>query len=427
MKMPDENLELYVKTIRGFLKEKLVCSPLNKHYEAFIELLSLLKRTVSNGESDSALIVGPRGCGKSTLLDSVLNELSNSESNEYLVVKLNGLVQTDDNLALRTIIEQLHITELDGDQITGSFSDNLMFVLQSLKTCDRQSTVPIIFILDEFQLFCNHKNQTLLYNLFDISKSAQAPMCVIGVTTRYDITELLEKRVSSRFSHRQILLMPNYDLNERISLVSYYLVIKKKPPALRKVSQEFINEWDKNTESLLNSSKVMGYFRKQLDIEPSLKALRNVLFSLLSSISSTNPFLTISNFDEIFQKYSIDGKVEYLKDLSALELCLVVSMAHHVEIYEGEPFNFEMIIKRYLKFAQQNSSVQITHRPILIKALERIKELELILPVSNSNRNQKKEYVLYNLVVTNSQVRAAISSYNGLPTEISHWALGNVV
>nr|XP_014286112.1 origin recognition complex subunit 4 isoform X2 [Halyomorpha halys] len=374
MKMPDENLELYVKTIRGFLKEKLVCSPLNKHYEAFIELLSLLKRTVSNGESDSALIVGPRGCGKSTLLDSVLNELSNSESNEYLVVKLNGLVQTDDNLALRTIIEQLHITELDGDQITGSFSDNLMFVLQSLKTCDRQSTVPIIFILDEFQLFCNHKNQTLLYNLFDISKSAQAPMCVIGVTTRYDITELLEKRVSSRFSHRQILLMPNYDLNERISLVSYYLVIKKKPPALRKVSQEFINEWDKNTESLLNSSKVMGYFRKQLDIEPSLKALRNVLFSLLSSISSTNPFLTISNFDEIFQKYSIDGKVEYLKDLSALELCLVVSMAHHVEIYEGEPFNFEMIIKRYLKFAQQNSSVQITHRPILIKALERIKK-----------------------------------------------------
>lgn len=53
-------------------------------------------------------------------------------------------------------------------------------------------------------------------------------------------------------------------------------------------------------------------------------------------------------------------------------------MAHHVEIYEGEPFNFEMIIKRYLKFAQQNSSVQITHRPILIKALERIKVLHEI-------------------------------------------------
>lgn len=102
-------------------------------------------------------------------------------------------------------------------------------------------------------------------------------MCVIGTTTRYDITELLEKRVSSRFSHRQILLMPNYDLNERMSLVSFYLLLKKKPPALRKVSQEFINKWDENTETLLNSSKVMGYFRKQLDIEPSLKSLKNVL------------------------------------------------------------------------------------------------------------------------------------------------------
>lgn len=63
--MFDENLEFDVKTVRKFLKEKLVSSPLNQHYEAFIELLSLLKRTVSNGESDSALIVGPRGCGKS--------------------------------------------------------------------------------------------------------------------------------------------------------------------------------------------------------------------------------------------------------------------------------------------------------------------------------------------------------------------------
>ena len=47
-----------------------------------------------------------------------------------------------------------------------------------------QNTKPILFVLDEFDLFAHHKNQTLLYNLFDISQSAQTPVCVVGLTCR---------------------------------------------------------------------------------------------------------------------------------------------------------------------------------------------------------------------------------------------------
>ena len=42
----------------------------------------------------------------------------------------------------------------------------------------------VVFVLDEFNLFAQHRNQTLLYNLFDVAQSAQAPICVIGLTTR---------------------------------------------------------------------------------------------------------------------------------------------------------------------------------------------------------------------------------------------------
>ena len=42
----------------------------------------------------------------------------------------------------------------------------------------------VVFVLDEFDLFAQHHNQTLLYNLFDVAQSAQAPVCVIGLTTR---------------------------------------------------------------------------------------------------------------------------------------------------------------------------------------------------------------------------------------------------
>ena len=42
----------------------------------------------------------------------------------------------------------------------------------------------VVFVLDEFELFAQHHNQTLLYNLFDVAQSAQAPICVIGITAR---------------------------------------------------------------------------------------------------------------------------------------------------------------------------------------------------------------------------------------------------
>jgi origin recognition complex subunit 4 len=45
--------------------------------------------------------------------------------------------------------------------------------------------------------------QTLLYNLFDIAQSRAAPIIVIGLTTELDVVESLEKRVKSRFNHRQ--------------------------------------------------------------------------------------------------------------------------------------------------------------------------------------------------------------------------------
>ena len=64
----------------------------------------------------------------------------------------------------------------------------------------------IVFVLDEFDLFTTHPRQTLLYNLFDIAQARKAPIVVLGLTTRIDVVETLEKRVKSRFSHRYVHL-----------------------------------------------------------------------------------------------------------------------------------------------------------------------------------------------------------------------------
>lgn len=90
---------------------------------------------------------------------------------------------------------------------------------------DSGQSKSIVLILDEFDLFAYHKNQSLLYNLFDIAQSRQNPLCVVGLTCRLDIVELLEKRVKSRYSHRAILTFPSYSFEEYVEITRYHKAI----------------------------------------------------------------------------------------------------------------------------------------------------------------------------------------------------------
>ena len=46
------------------------------------------------------------------------------------------------------------------------------------------NTCSVIIILEEFDLFAQHKNQSLIYNLLDVSRNKETPLAVIGVTCR---------------------------------------------------------------------------------------------------------------------------------------------------------------------------------------------------------------------------------------------------
>lgn len=117
-------------------------------------------------------------------------------------------MDTDDGIALKSATQQMKLDNVVAGKVFGSYAENLSFLLACLRSGQKNESKCVIFILDHFDLFCSHPKQALLYNLFDIVQSAQAPLCVIGLTCRQDVLELLEKRVKSRFSHRQISLFP---------------------------------------------------------------------------------------------------------------------------------------------------------------------------------------------------------------------------
>lgn len=82
--------------------------------------------------------------------------------------------------------------------------------------------------------------------------------------------------------------------------------------------------------------------------------------------------LTLEKFQEQLDLFEIDDMVLILLDLSVLELSLVIAMKHHEDVYDNKPMNFELILSRYLKFANANCNIQSVQRSVIMKAFEHL-------------------------------------------------------
>ncbi|KFB50453.1 AGAP007063-PA-like protein [Anopheles sinensis] len=458
-------LQSEVDTTRKFIKARLLKDRASFHgYETERQhIRDLLQRTAELGESNSVLLLGPRGCGKTTLITSVLAELLPQQTfhRNTLIVYLNGLIHTDDRQALKSATAQMNLENAVDGKVFGSFAENLAFLLECLKAGDRKKSKSVIFLLEEFDLFCSHHNQTLLYNLFDVAQSAQAPICVVGITARLDVIELLEKRVKSRFSHRQIFLFPpEDDFDGRVQLFAdllklpteqqlrrmdaTYTPIPKEalhndelvlvrnlfnPMHFYRFSPKWVTEWNRHIDALAKNQTVKTVLKNIYDYDALEGPFRMLLLELVNGLDEDRSVITVESIQELGRSYEADDKVALVAGLSVLEVCLLIAMKHHSEIYDRDPFNFEMILTRYGKFANSSSTMQNIERSVALKAFEHLKNLELIVPMTGVGGGSKvlKEYQLHRLLLTYGQISQAVLKMQFLPTEIKQWAQSSLI
>lgn len=136
---------------------------------------------------------------------------------------------------------------------------------------------PTIVVLESFDLFAGHARQALLYCLLDTVQSCHAHtsggastssnagaggIAVIGVTTRNDCLNLLEKRVKSRFSGRSIRVGPPSTIEDYIGVVKGILGTALTPDDLHIGEDELpddievlLKEWDSVWEAAVQVSK----------------------------------------------------------------------------------------------------------------------------------------------------------------------------
>ncbi|KPJ10884.1 Origin recognition complex subunit 4 [Papilio machaon] len=458
------------------------------------------------------------------LINSVLEQLESELDleNDCLIVKLNGLLHQDDKIALKSITAQMQLENAVGDRVFGTFAENLSFLLSCLQSGADRSCKSMVFILEEFDLFCHSgRTQTLLYNLFDITHNKQAPMCVLGITNRLDVMEMLEKRVKSRFSHRHIFIFPNDNIksvdNYKVRLIQLLSVplcltrkcggtTKKKRGGRRKSAiteeemevelnddtiqyavpakvltrcrvnskkfQEFDENslvyWNSHILSLLENKDIVNALEKLCYFTVNEQIFRNILlaeiapdktsnieglfgelswlewsmtcphaknaldFQVVSRLNETSPHIDVAGFVTVIDNtVGPEHRVKVLQSLSILELSLVIAMKQGMEIFDGQPMNFEMVLHRYKKFVDKNSSTQTVPRPVILKAFEHLQELEVIMPVRSTDSiyctgdtttsGVQKEYKLYTLAVPEHDLKEAVKTSKSLPTEISFW------
>ena len=384
--------------------------------EQFEELYELVDQTVSTGGSNSVLVLGPRGVGKKVLVNQVLNRVTNESKvfrTDGLTVRLNGLVETDDKLALKEITRQLNLENVVGDRVFGGFAQHLEFLLASLRSdVTGRNSKPIVFVLEEFGLFCNHKNQTLLYNLFDVAQSRAAPIIVIGVSSSLDVIESLEKRVKSRFNHRQLTMLPFQKLENYMEAVKHYLTIQDG-----QCSVQSRTEWNRNIAKLLKATDVRKTFERIFFLNSTISHLRQYLFTVLSFMEDDQ--LSNQILLDVAQNQNASEETSLLGGLSVLEMCVLISIKHVLFLYEDQPFNFEMCYHEYDKFSTRKAKMFRYDRAVVMKAWEALQDLELITPVDKVSKVQK-EFKLHKLHVTTEMIMSAVE--NGLPLSVKEWA-----
>lgn len=208
-----------------------------------------------------------------------------------IIIRLSGHAQRDDRLAMREIAWQLtqqtgksflseeeqqeeEETDEKDDVLTLPPPAHLPALISVLPSQPR----PVIVILDAFDYFALHGRQALLYCLLDTAQSCRVGtglngIAVIGVTSRVDTINLLEKRVKSRFSGRMFRTAGPSELEDWKNLTRNMLTV----PIESSHGEEWAELWDASVERFLTDRKVVAVLHETWALAKDVRVLSRVL------------------------------------------------------------------------------------------------------------------------------------------------------
>ncbi|KAF9534298.1 origin recognition complex subunit 4 C-terminus-domain-containing protein [Crepidotus variabilis] len=353
------------------------------------QLNDLIHGTVARGEGNSCLLLGPRGSGKSMILDQTLAALAAKP----IILRLSGFVQTSDKLALREIALQLllqtgssFLVEEDepllGQPNAENDDDENPFLVQTTVPKDDQPLClppssqlhalipilltlkkPVIVILDAIDLFAMHPRQSLLYCLLDTVQSCHASqenrgIAVIGVTTRIDTIQLLEKRVKSRFSGRTIRTAPPSCLDDWLGLARNTLQLPIPIEGEDHDTRKWQQQWNSSVEDFLDHGEVLDVFNDTFSITKDVKVLQRLLTRTVLRLNYNEPHLMPKHLISSVDSQRTRPSTLHLNSLSYPTICLLIASVHTYAAGHNS-FTFEMLFENFRDQLRSSTSAPV--------------------------------------------------------------------
>ncbi|OWM86272.1 origin of replication complex subunit 4 [Punica granatum] len=373
----------------------------------YSKLKFIVSSSITEACNNSVLLLGPRGSGKTAVLELVIGDLLLEHPDMITVIRLNGLLHSDDNSAFKEIARQLCVEHQLLFSKMASFDDNSQFLLAMLRECGLAHKT-ITFVLDEFDLFTQGR-QRLLYALLDAMQSISSQAVVIGVSCRLDADQLLEKRVKSRFSHRKLLFLPpsKEDLQR---LVEHVLSL----PMDSSLPHHYAAEFNAKLQSILVDNRFQEIIDSYWDSYPAIRHLAKFLFRAVSSLNLDLGHLSLDNFKTALPSIKRQPKMESLRDCSILELYLLVCMKR-LEVKEQNSYSFSAVIKEYKTIHDSFQTSDYFGQNVCRRAFEHLLQCGLIGFTDGRAHNQGIEFRPVKLLISPSELTQGLKSYNSCP------------
>ncbi|KDQ29426.1 hypothetical protein PLEOSDRAFT_1112272 [Pleurotus ostreatus PC15] len=406
------------------------------------QLDDLLKATVTRGEGNSCLLLGPRGSGKSRIVERCIANVPQKP----IIIRLSGWTEYNDRLAMREIAHQLfqqtgtayNIDENDPDaagedspfldtieteqnQLLLPPPSHLPALISTLPTLSR----PTIVILDSFDLFALHPRQALLYCLLDTVQSCRAgsgrsALAVIGITSRLDTTNLLEKRVKSRFSGRTLRTAHPRVLNAWTGLVQEVL---STPLSGNEDNEEHVETWQSswkaNIETFIADDAVATLLREVFAVSKDIRLLRHLLMGLVLQLTEASPYPSASHLLAVISTQRLRLQHGELHALPYPSLCLLIACMHS-RTAGHDTFTFEMLYERFIRQVRASTAapVQVNGgsigmvrcpRPVMMGAFEEFIASRIFVCVMPATAVVSKEFIKYRCTVEFDDLRKAVA------------------
>ncbi|KAJ2921796.1 hypothetical protein H1R20_g15293, partial [Candolleomyces eurysporus] len=304
--------------------------------------------------------------------------------------------------------------------ITLPASSHLPALISLLPTLNR----PTIVLVDAFDLFALHPRQALLYCLLDTVQACQSSqgnkgLAVVGITSRVDVVQLLEKRVKSRFSGRTVRVA---NVHQEVGWTSIARECLLAPIDAEEYEEEEVKEWNElwtaGVEKFLADPGTKQTVHETYSIVRDARVLLRLLITPVARLCPSQPFPSSAILQRAADTQRTRTPFATLHGLPYPALCLLIA-SRHSQVKGHDIFNFEMLYDafRIQVRASMAAPIQLNgtsigmvkcDRGVMLSAFESLVSSRIFVPAAATSFTTPKEFVKYRCAVETEDLKKAV-------------------